>query len=141
MGKGKATAGYSGKPLAAKLGLRDGQRFHLVGAPQGYLAALAPPAGLTLSRTARGADVIQLFVTRRADLDRLFEALHAGLAPGGMIWVSWPKAASGVPSDVREETVREVALPRGFVDVKVCAVDETWSGLKLVRRRPASRLA
>ena len=138
-----AAAGYSGTPLAHKLGLKDGQRVLFIGLP----AALS---GLATSRqfaessqrdvgqlgTARpGYDVIHVFTSARAALEALVRPLMDLVARNGMIWVSWPKKASKVQTDITEDTVREVVLPLGLVDVKVCAVDEVWSGLKLVIRK------
>lgn len=132
-----SAAGYSGTPLVRKLGLKAGMRAYVAGAPDGVQAVLGElPGGVTLLRRAAGElDVALLFVTQRRALERGLAALQPKLAPAGMIWVAWPKRASKVATDVTEDVVREVALPRGLVDVKVCAIDETWSGLKLVIRR------
>lgn len=132
-----ATAGYSGTPLARKLGLRAGMRAAWPGAPEGFGALLGDLAGVrVLARpAAAGMDLVVLFVTARAELERRVGRLRDAIAPDGMLWVAWPKRASGVPTDVTEDIVREVALPTGLVDVKVCAIDATWSGLKLVVRR------
>jgi len=128
--------GYSKRSLVDKLGIKPGASVLIVGAPKGYAKTLGPlPEGVSLAKSPRaGLDFIHLFTTRRADLERRFGALQRALAPAGMLWVSWPKQASGVPTDMTEDVVRDVALARGLVDVKVCAVDDTWSGLKLVRR-------
>jgi hypothetical protein len=132
--------GYSGRPLPDKLGLGAGLRGAVVGAPEGYLERILPSGAVldvSLGRADRAPlDFVQLFVVRRADLERTIPRALARLADRGMLWVSWPKRASGVTTDVTEDVVREVALPLGLVDVKVCAVDEVWSGLKLVRRLP-----
>lgn len=130
-------AGYSGTPLARKLGLRPGMRAHAVAAPQHYRRLLAPePEGVRwLGPRARGLDLVHLFVTRRRDLAAALPRQLARIVADGMIWVSWPKKASGVASDVTEDVVRRYALPLGIVDVKVCAVDDVWSGLKLVVRK------
>ncbi len=132
-----ATSGYSGTPLAKKLGLRDGDRVALVGAPAGFEVLLEPlPRVASLSRRLGTAlDVIVFFATRRAEIARRHEALAARLTPAGMLWLAWPKRASGVPTDVTEDVLRDVILPSGMVDTKVCAIDETWSGLRFVRRR------
>ncbi len=135
-------AGYSGTPLAAKLGIKPEARVALVNAPDGFDQVLAPlPPGVTVLRQLRGPlDVIVAFVTRRAELERRLPALRAALAPAGGLWVAWPKRASKVPTDITEDVIRDVALPTGLVDNKVCAIDETWSGLRLVIRlelRPA----
>jgi hypothetical protein len=130
------TTGYSAKPLASKLGLRPGWRGLTVAAPEGYRRTLGEiPDGVRFSE--RGGwpfDLVHLFVTTRATLATRLPTLAGRITPLGTIWVSWPKRAAKVPTDVTENTVREVALPLGLVDVKVCAVDEVWSGLKLVVR-------
>jgi hypothetical protein len=129
-------AGYSQRSLVDKLGIKAGASVLILRAPKGYAATLGPlPDGAKAVKAPKpGLDFIHLFVTQRADFERRFESLQKALAPAGMLWVSWPKKASGVPTDVTEDVVRDVALERGLVDVKVCAVDDTWSGLKLVRR-------
>jgi hypothetical protein len=134
-------AGYSGRALAAKLGIRPGERIVALGAPPHYRELLDPvPDGVSL-RTRLGASerFIHRFVSRQADLVRGFPRLAAALADDGMLWISWPKRASGVATDLTEDRIREIALPYGLVDVKVCAVDAVWSGLKLVRRRALRR--
>jgi hypothetical protein len=132
-----ATAGYSGTPLARKLGVKPGMRVHYAAAPDGFAALLGelPDAVRVLARPAAGLDLVVLFVRSRAQLERRLAGLHAKLRQDGMLWIAWPKRASKVPTDMTEDVVRDVALPRGLVDVKVCAIDETWSGLKLVIRR------
>jgi hypothetical protein len=132
-----ATAGYSGTPLARKLGLRPGFAVAWVGAPDGFQALLGGlPAGVTVRGRLRGPlDLVVCFVTARRDLERRLPALRAALAPAGMLWVAWPKRSSGVATDMTEDVVRDVALPTGLVDTKVCAIDATWSGLRLVVRR------
>ena len=134
-------AGYSGRALAAKLGIRPGERDVVVGAPPHYPALLDPlPEGVTFrSRLARAERFIHRFASGQAELARAFPRLAGALADDGMLWVSWPKRASGVPTDLTEDRIREIALPYGLVDVKVCALDEVWSGLKLVRRRELRR--
>lgn len=129
--------GYSGTPLVLKLGIRSAERVVAINPPQHYAALLEgfPEGALITDRLTAGAEFVHLFVTRRADLAKRLSSLRTKLADAGAVWVSWPKKSSGVPSDVTEDTIREVALPLGFVDVKVCAVDETWSGLKLMIRR------
>jgi len=130
-------AGYSGTPLAQKLGIKPGSKVLLVDTPEAYRSLLDPlPDGVQFgSRLTGSTDIVQVFTTSRARLQELLEKYRAGLKPDGMVWVSWPKKAAKVPTDVTEDTIREVALPLGFVDVKVCAVNETWSGLKLVVRK------
>jgi hypothetical protein len=129
-------AGYSGKPLAAKLGIKPGTRFAILGAPPGYDAVLGPlPPDTLVRRALRGKmDLIQFFTRDARELDRRLPALARAVAPDGALWVSWPKGASRVPTDLNEDKVRALALRHGLVDVKVCAVDEVWSGLKLVYR-------
>lgn len=136
--------GYSGTPLVRKLGFRAPLRVWLAGAPREYAAWLGElPAGVVLaSRPAASVAAAHVFVTRRADLAERLARLRRTLVPDGFAWVSWPKKSSGVASEVTEDTIRELALPLGFVDVKVCAVSDVWSGLKLVIRRserPARR--
>lgn len=131
------TAGYSGRPLAAKLGLKPGQKAWRSGMPAAVAADIeeALPGYRFEDEPGPGLDVAHLFAESRAELERSLALLRPMLAPAGMIWVSWPKKASGVPTDITEDVVREAAFPHGLVDVKVCAVDETWSGLKLVIRK------
>ncbi|HZO21048.1 MAG TPA: DUF3052 family protein [Steroidobacteraceae bacterium] len=131
------TAGYSGTPLARKLGIKENSRLFLQDAPPNYLELVAPlPPGVKLvSRIDATTDIVHLFVTFRASLSKICRHAMERLRPDGTIWVSWPKKASGVRTDVTEDAIREIALPMGLVDVKVCAVNETWSGLKLVLRK------
>jgi hypothetical protein len=131
-------AGYSGTPLVRKLGFKPGMRAAHIAAPPGFDALLGelPDGVRVLARPApAGMDLVMLFVTARRDLERRVGRLREVIAPAGMLWVAWPKRSSGVPTDVTEDVVRDVALPTGLVDVKVCAIDETWSGLKLVVRK------
>jgi hypothetical protein len=126
-------AGYSGTPLPKKLGIAEGSAVALVGAPPGVIGEL--PSGVTVKRQARGkADVVVAFFTDRGDLERRIEALSRMIFPAGGLWVAWPKRASGLPTTVDENVVRAVALPLGLVDNKVCAIDPTWSGLRVVWR-------
>ncbi len=131
-----APAGYSGKPLAQKLGIKPGQRVAVAGEPDGYRALLGPlpPDVSFVQGRARDLDLVHLFVRTRSALARELPPRMAALRPAAALWVSWPKRASGVETDVTEDVIRAEALPLGLVDVKVCAVDATWSGLKLVRR-------
>lgn len=131
------TAGYSGTPLPRKLGFKPGMRAALLRAPEGFDATLGElPDGVVVTPRLGGAkDLVIVFVTERADLARRVEALRRAIAPDGMVWVAWPKKASKVPTDLTEDVVRDVVLPTGLVDVKVCAIDATWSGLKLVIRK------
>lgn len=132
-----ATSGYSGTPLAKKLGIKPGFRVLVVGAPPGYEDLLAPiPSGTTFSgKAATDADLVHVFALRRAELLEQLTALRRKLGSDIPVWVSWPKKASKVPTDITEDTIREIALPMGYVDIKVCAVSEVWSGLKLVVRK------
>ena len=129
--------GYSGTPLAKKLSLRDGQRVWFSGMPESVADEIDEYAlELTfVADPAEGVDAAHVFVTDRAELKRLLALLRHQIASDGHVWVSWPKKAAKVPTDITEDTIREVALPMGFVDTKVRAVDETWSGLKLVIRK------
>ena len=132
-----APAGYSGTPLAQKLGLKAGMRVHAANAPEGYAQWLAPlPDGVAFeARPSRHTDLVHAFHRERAALAAALASLRKALRADVPVWVSWPKRASGEPTDITEDVVRELALPLGFVDIKVCAVSETWSGLKLVVRK------
>ncbi len=129
-------AGYSPRPLVAKLGIKPNTRIAIMGAPRGYRATLGPlPEGVALSTTLRGTlPFIHFFTKQRAALESRFPMLKQALTMDGALWISWPKKSSGVSTDMTENDVRDVALTHGLVDVKVCAVDDVWSGLKLVRR-------
>jgi len=130
-------AGYSGKPLYQKLGIKPGQHICVIGAPDDYETIIeGKVSGLTIGSNVRQkSDMAHIFETRHAALAKQLPALMKAIAPDGAIWVSWPKKSSRVQTDITEDVIRTVALPLGLVDVKVCAVDETWSGLKLVIRR------
>jgi hypothetical protein len=130
-------AGYSGTPLAKKLGIKSGSRIHLRHAPEGYLDLVAPlPEGVALAaRLGESVDLVHVFSTRRQELAKDLETCRKKMRPDAMIWVSWPKKTAKVPTDIVEDTIRDVALPLGLVDVKVCAINDVWSGLKLVLRR------
>jgi hypothetical protein len=132
-----SAAGYSGTPLARKLGFKPGFAAAYVNAPAGFDALVGQlPGDVRVRKQLRAPlDLIVCFVTARRDLERRLPALRGALAPAGMLWVAWPKRASGVPTDMTEDVVREVALPTGLVDTKVAAIDETWSGLRLVIRK------
>lgn len=134
-----AMAGYSGTPLPKKLGIREGGVVALSGAPEAFEATLGSlPPGTRIRRQARGpADVVVLFVKSRAELVRRFPAAAKALAEGGKLWLAWPKKASGIDSDVTQATVRAFGLERDFVDYKIAAIDETWSGLCFARRDPS----
>ena len=122
-------AGYSGTPLPRKLGIKDGARVRLAGAPQGFASTLG-----VVERARGEADVIVLFSRSAGELSRRFPRLRKALHPSGGLWVAWPKQASGVATDLTENVVREYGLKQGLVDNKVCAIDDTWSGLRFVLR-------
>jgi hypothetical protein len=127
-------AGYSKTPLADKLGIKSGFQMAVVNPPENYFKILGPlPETIRiLKKPSGGMDFIQFFTRSRSEYEKKLTGLKELLVSNGMIWVSWPKAASKVPTDVTEKVVRDFALKAGLVDIKVCAVDETWSGLKLV---------
>lgn len=132
-----ASAGYSGTPLPKKLGIKEGHRVAVLGAPDGFDPGVLP-TGAVVQRGLTGKvalDVIVAFVVRRADLVTRIAACRPRMQPAAGLWIAWPKKASGVATDVTEHVVREVALPTGLVDNKVCAIDEVWSGLRLVIRK------
>jgi hypothetical protein len=130
-----AAAGYSATPLPRKLGFKPGMAAVFLDAPEHLDELLGELEGVTVRRSLRGhADLVMCFVTRRRELEKRAARLRAAVAPDGMVWVCWPKKASKVDTDITEDVVREVLLPTGLVDNKVAAVDETWSGLKLVVR-------
>ncbi len=131
------TAGYSSTPLAKKLNLRDDQRVWFHAMPENVQDEIGEYALdlIFVADPAEGIDAAHVFVTERTELQSHLAALRHQIAPDGHIWVSWPKKASKVPTDITEDTIRDVCLPMGLVDTKVCAVDETWSGLKLVIRK------
>ena len=127
------TAGYSGTPLQQKLGMKPGHRVAFVNAPPGFADQFR--GGVDVLARLRGPlDVVVLFATRRADLARRFPAAKRALATNGGLWVAWPKKASGVATDLRFEVVQPLGLDAGLVDNKVCAIDQTWSGLRFVYR-------
>jgi hypothetical protein len=126
-------AGYSGTPLAKKLGLTEGSTLLLLGAPAGVVADLPPSVTVKTQRRGR-ADVVVAFFTGRKELEGRVDALGQAIFPSGGLWIAWPKKSSGVATDITDHVVREVALPLGLVDNKVCAIDETWTGLRLVWR-------
>ncbi len=129
-------AGYSGKPLVDKLGIKPGTKIAILNAPRGYERILGKlPKQVYRTRGAAGPlDFIQLFTREKRELERRFRGLARALAPAGMLWISWPKQASGVATDLTEDVIRAIGLAHGLVDVKVAAVDDVWSGLKFVRR-------
>jgi hypothetical protein len=127
-------AGTSGKPLVQKLGIKPGFRIFTIGVPAAYDTIVGPlPAKVRVVTRANAAvDMVHLFATEAAGLDRKLHIARAAIAPDGMIWASWPKKASGVPTDLTDRVVRDTALPLGLMDIKVCAIDTVWSGLKFV---------
>jgi hypothetical protein len=130
--------GYSGTPLPKKLGLAAGQRVAILGGPHGFARDLGDLSGVDVEMKLVGRrpyDTVILFARWRAELAHRFGPTAARLTPAGSLWVAWPKKASGVPSDLTEGVAREIGLPEGLVDVKVCAIDATWSGLKFVWRK------
>jgi hypothetical protein len=136
------TVGYSGTPLQKKLGIKVGMSIALLNAPPDIDTVLGElPDGVTTSRRLTGhRDLVLIFITRQVDLASRLASLTAAIAPNGMIWVAWPKRASKIDTDMTEDVIRDIVLPSsGLVDVKVCAIDQVWSGLKLVIRKTARR--
>lgn len=133
----KPTAGYSQRSLVEKLGIKAGQRIALLHAPPAYADWLGPlPAGVSQVQTlATGLDFVHFFTTSRAELLAYFPDLKAAIVTNGMIWISWPKKAAKMATDLDENVVREIGLAIGLVDVKVAAIDPIWSGLKFVYRK------
>jgi hypothetical protein len=131
------TSGYSGTPLAKKLGIVSAMRVVLIDPPANYADILAPlPDGVRfVKKIDLDVDMVHVFTTSRSDLSACLPMLRQALNSQAFVWVSWPKQASKIPTSVNENTIRELALPLGFVDIKVCAVTEIWSGLKLVVRK------
>jgi hypothetical protein len=137
-------AGYSETPLAKKLGIKERSRIGLVNEPRSFREALGElPGGVSfLGDSAKNIDLILFFVKSESELTKRFSRLASRLAPAGMLWIAWPKKASGVASDLSDGVVREIGLAAGLVDTKVCAIDEAWSGLRFVIRlkdRPAAQ--
>ena len=136
------TVGYSGTPLPKKLGIKPGMAMTVLNAPPNVDAILGElPEGVTTSRRLTGhRDLVLIFITRQVDLASRLPTLTSAIAPNGMIWVAWPKRASKIETDMTEDVIRDIVLPSsGLVDVKVCAIDHIWSGLKLVIRKTARR--
>ncbi|MGB2713224.1 MAG: hypothetical protein WBC51_03535 [Vicinamibacterales bacterium] len=130
-------AGYSGTSLAKKLGINSGTKLHLIDAPPTLQRLLAPlPDGVEfVPTTSDTTDIIHVFSTKKARLAKTLVVIRKRMRPNAVVWVSWPKKAARVPTDLTEDVIRELALPLGLVDIKVCAVDDVWSGLKLMVRR------
>ena len=132
----QTVAGYSGTPLAKKLGIVENSRVAIVSAPDGFCDELEMPEGVRVRTAARGRlDVLVFFVTRRGELTRRFPTMKRALEYDGGLWIAWPKRTSGVATDLSENPVREIGLANGLVDNKVAAIDDTWSGLRFVYRR------
>jgi hypothetical protein len=134
---GSSGAGYSGTPLARKLGIAEGSVVLTIRAPRNYGSLVAPlPRGARVTARSSGQPAfVHVFATSRTELATDLTALRDRIVENGVVWASWPKKTANVPTDITEDVIRAVALPLDFVDVKVCAVDETWSGLKLVIRK------
>jgi hypothetical protein len=130
------SAGYSGKPLAQKLGIRPGSMVAFLNPPDNYnqLLGILPEGVTVILELKKDTDFIQVFATRRKDLEDQVAKLKGRLKPDGMLWISWPKRSSKLTTDITDGVVREVGLKNDLVDVKICAVDESWSALKFVRR-------
>lgn len=130
-------AGYSSTPLVKKLGLKEGSRFYVQNSPMEYskLLGFIPDRSVEVKRLGKNLDYVHFFSRSRKELENFVPKAILSIKPDGMIWISWPKKSSKITSDITEDVIREVALPTGLVDVKVCAVDEIWSGLKLVIRK------
>jgi hypothetical protein len=131
-------AGYSGTPLWKKLGYKNDIVAHIDGPPKGYVNSLALPSDMSVkwdTRVKEGIGFVHVFASSRSELKAKLPRFRKLIVSDGVIWISWPKKSSGVETDVTEDVVREIALPIGLVDIKVCAVDETWSGLKLMIRK------
>lgn len=130
----KATGGYSGTPLAQKLGLKEDASVLAINAPRNYKKLLEPlPDGVRfVGRVSGTTDLVHLFTTRKAELQKTLTHLRTRIRPDAAVWVSWPKRAAKVDTDIIEDTIREVAIPMGYVDIKVAAFDDVWSALKLV---------
>jgi hypothetical protein len=137
----KYMAGYSGTPLPQKLGIKSGTNAVVINGPKNYRKLLGKlPDGVRLTNhLTANADFVHFFTKRRSELGKQLPRLRAKLSDTGTLWVSWPKKSAGVPTDMTEDMIRDVALPLGLVDTKVCAVDEIWSGLKLMIRRENRR--
>lgn len=130
------TAGYSGTPLAKKLGIKDGCKLYLFNAPENYHSLIEPlPEHVVETYKIPDANVLHIFINRRAELEMMLGKLFPKIRRDAAVWVSWYKKAAKLPTEITEDLIREICLPMGFVDIKVCAVDDKWSGLKLVIRK------
>ncbi|TMK64329.1 MAG: DUF3052 family protein [Actinobacteria bacterium] len=133
-------AGYSGTPLPKKLGIKEGTRLAILAAPNGFAEELELPPGVRARYELRGKlDVVVFFVTRERELARRLPSLARAIEPDGGLWIAWPKRTSGVASDLSENPIRDIGVRNGLVDNKVCAIDDTWSGLRFVYRRADRR--
>ena len=134
-----AAAGYSGTPLPQKLGIKENHKVVVLGAPPGFDKTLGMlPTGAAIAKKLAGKeplDVVIVFIKKQADLAPAIKSVRPRMAPPAGLWIAWPKKSSGVATDMTEQVIRDVALPTGLVDNKVCAIDETWSGLRLVIRK------
>jgi hypothetical protein len=131
-----ATAGYSGTPLGKKLGIKDGGRFYTLNAPENYLSLIEPlPENVSRTKDICTADVLHVFTNKYSELEKTLAKFFPAIKRDAAVWVSWYKKAAKLPTEITEDAIREICLPMGFVDIKVCAVDELWSGLKLVIRK------
>jgi hypothetical protein len=129
-------AGYSGTPLPKKLGIKEGMTVAILGEPEGFREALGEiPVGVLLVQELQPCDIFIVFSLRASEMESQFHTAMAQLPPDGAIWVAWPKKSSGIETDMTEDTMREMFLPSGMVDNKVCAIDDTWSGLRFVVRK------
>lgn len=128
-------AGYSATPLINKLGIKPGMKIFLADAPSAYFDWLGANISDQVVKSGKTADIVHIFAKSRKELEKQFHAIIKDIHPDGVIWVSWYKQSAGIPTDITEDAIREVVLPAGWVDVKVCAVNEEWSGLKIVKRK------
>lgn len=131
----KLMPGYSSTPLLKKLGIKPGMKLLLVDAPEQYIDWLEVDISDQVVKSVAKADFVHVFTTSRKELEKLFTSMIKQLSPEAMIWISWYKKSSGIVTDVTEDVIREIVLPTGWVDIKVCAVSEQWSGLKVVKRK------
>ncbi len=128
-----AVSGYSGTPLIKKLGIKEEMKIRLINAPDNYFDLLEEDISHKVVKTG-AADLVHLFAEKKVDLEKHFHKLIKELPATGVIWISWHKKSAKIPTDITEDIIREIVLPTGWVDVKVCAVSELWSGLKIVKR-------
>jgi hypothetical protein len=131
-----ATAGYSGTPLAKKLGIKEGGKLYILNAPENYLSLVEPlPEDVSRTKDISKADVLHIFTNKYSELEKTLKKFFPMIKRDAAVWISWYKKAAKLPTEITEDTIRAICLPLGFVDIKVCAVDELWSGLKLVIRK------